>query len=159
MTGQTQLVVDDQGFPLIPHENLWFIDHAEERFGGVVWNPPAGYFDGLRYGRDVALAILRVAPEGIRTRSDDVGCLAGDFMIELQFENGIPKNGSGASAAIHAFWDALLHFIFVSPTHQNVEAFRAKTEGSRCHSEISLLRAQLSRARRKPSKPRKAVRR
>lgn len=149
-------VLDDRGVPLIPHDQLFFVDASVAKYSGVTWNPPANYWDALRYGRDVALAILRVAPEGTRQRIDDVGCLAGIFMLDLQFGNGKPRDGRGADAAIFAFWDAMLHFIFEEPTYHNVEAFRARTELARTQDEITALRGQLVQARKR--KPGKAVR-
>src|SRR4029450_11001242 len=83
MTTQAVTVLDDQGFPLIHREHLPFVDNNDPLRGGVKWGPvPTNYYDALRYGRDMALALLRIAPRGCRTRSDDMEVFGAFYWVE-----------------------------------------------------------------------------
>ena len=138
-------VLDDQGSPLIPHEQLPFVDNNDPVRSGVKWGPvPTNYYDALRYGRDMALALLRVAPRGCRTRSDDIEVFGAIYLLEQQIASQ-PKPHSNSGTAVYKFWSTLLHFIMMEPTHENVEHFRLQHELEISHEEIDVLRERLKR--------------
>jgi hypothetical protein len=139
------MVLDEQGFPLIPHIKLPFVDPTKDWCCGVRWGPvPKNYFEAVRYGRDMALALLRVAPQGSRTRVDDIQALACCWLLEMQIE-GRPKKNSNDSTAIYMFWKTLLHFIGEPPTHHNVQRYLLKDELGLKDDEIVVLRNQVTR--------------
>jgi hypothetical protein len=108
---------------------------------------PTNYYDALRYGRDIALALLRVAPRGShRSRTDKISAIGALHLLELQFE-GRPRPHSNNGVAIYKFWSTLLHFIMMEPTQQNVERFRLQHELETSHEEIDVLRERLKRTR------------
>ena len=78
-------ILDEKGYPLIPHEELPFVDNSDPVRCGVKWGPvPTNYYDPLRYGRDMALALLRVGPQGKRTRTDDIEVIGATDPLEDQ---------------------------------------------------------------------------
>jgi hypothetical protein len=158
--GAELVVLDDQGFPLIPHEKLPFVDSGILKHCGVKWGPvPTNYYDALRYGRDMALALLRVAPQGTRRRSDDIQVIGAIYLLEGQFASR-PKPHSSNGVAVYKFWSTLLHFIGVAPTHQNVENFRRNHEMDLRYEEICVLRERVRRlsVKRRRARSAKAVR-
>lgn len=154
-------VLDDQSYPLISHDELPFVDPNNEVMRGITWSPPTGYFDGLRYGLNCALALLRVAPEGHRSRADEVE-YAGDELLDQQTKTVLPHSmQNGAYYARWSFWQTILHFTMVRATLANIEAYRVKTERDYLSVEVSALRHQVRKLKgdkRKGSRRRKAVR-
>jgi hypothetical protein len=148
MTAQpaTEVVtLDEQGFPLIPREQLPFVDSDEDRHSGFKWGPvPTNYFDAMRYGRDMALALLRIAPKGNRSRSDDIEAIGAIYLLEDQFASRPRPRGNNATA-IYKFWSTLLHFIMKEPTQDNVERFRRMDEMDLRYEEICILRDRMRR--------------
>lgn len=150
--------LDCQGLPLIAEDNLPFIDTSKGRgCERIRWNPPAGYFDGLQYGLECALAMLRVAPQGgTRQRVDEVSFF-GHELLEQQ----VKRIGSGKSGAYWAhwqFWDTVLDFTMQPATAANVAHYRNEKLLGFLRDEVAALRHTL-KERAKRSRPRrKAVR-
>jgi hypothetical protein len=145
-------VVDDQGIPLIAETNLPFIDPTKKYAHRIQWNPPTGYFDGLRYGLECALALLRVAPKGGSRRRVDEVSYYGSELMEMQIKRGGPGRG-GAYWARWQFWDTMLDFTMQPATAQNVAHYRNAKLISWLQDEVSALRAQQARSRRKVVRP------
>lgn len=151
-------ILDGEGFPLVPEERMPFIDLTKgDGWQRVVWNPPSGYYAGLRYGLECALALLRIAPKGSRDRVDEISYF-GNTLREMQV---FDKSGkSGAYYAAWKFWDVMLDFTMQPATHANVVRYRTKHLIDLLDEEVSSLRAQLALARKKQAcGQRKAVRR
>ncbi len=139
--------LDHQGLPLIAANSLPFIDVSKEYAQRIQWSPPAGYFDGLRYGLECALAMLRVAPQGgYRQRVDEVSFF-GHELLEQQ----VKRIGSGKSGAYWAhwqFWETILDFTMQPATAANVAHYRSVKLIGFLSDEVADLRNRLKSTKR-----------
>ena len=120
-------MVDDQGFPLIPYDQLPFQKFSTgggRRGIDSHWHVevPSDYSDAKLVGQQMALAFLRAAPRN-GSRQSHMEWLA---MFVLPDQMKAAQNGGNALRVVTAFWGTIARFSEPVATLENVERWRGR---------------------------------
>jgi hypothetical protein len=120
-------MMDDQGFPLIPYDQLpfqKFSTRGGKRFIDSHWHVevPSDYNAAELLGQQMALAFLRAAPMN-GNRQSHMEWLA---MFILPDQVKAIEQGGSALRIVTAFWGTIARFAEPAATLENVERWRGR---------------------------------
>src|SRR5687767_1166876 len=126
--------VDDQLNPLIPRDELPFIPGGRNGLWRV--HVPADYSDARLLGQQMALKLLRAAPDAAPFEQDRQAALAwlagGVFDSQLDWLEKMPRaNRHYAKSLLSAFWSTVTRFAEPAATFHNVEYWSGACERKR----------------------------